>query len=216
MRGRKRHAENNAHRLGTAQPQLRTSGKTSSDNFGQLHALNSQKSCTNTDCNLSRPGPVMANENLKNALQNAGLTPEEFAQVIRVDPKKRARWVAGTTVPYPGIVPRSAVHSASQSMSCGPTRSPRRQRHRRTGTRPIAGNEITGRPGPTPRRDRPPSSAAIIENSDGAIEILDNGTAIDLTTDPRRRRLTEQSKHGRHVRLLTWRTDTASRATRRP
>jgi transcriptional regulator with XRE-family HTH domain len=43
----------------------------------------------------------MANENLKNALRSAGLTPDEFAQVIRVDPKSVQRWVAGTTVPYP-------------------------------------------------------------------------------------------------------------------
>jgi transcriptional regulator with XRE-family HTH domain len=43
----------------------------------------------------------MANENLKNALHAAGLTPEEFADIIHVDPKSVQRWVAGDTRPYP-------------------------------------------------------------------------------------------------------------------
>ncbi len=43
----------------------------------------------------------MADTNLKNALRRAGLTPEEFAEIVRVDPKTVQRWVAGTTTPYP-------------------------------------------------------------------------------------------------------------------
>lgn len=43
----------------------------------------------------------MANENLKSALKNAGMTPEEFASIIQVDPKSVQRWIAGTTTPYP-------------------------------------------------------------------------------------------------------------------
>ena len=43
----------------------------------------------------------MANENFKNALDNAGVTVEQFAEIIEVDPKSVQRWVAGTTVPYP-------------------------------------------------------------------------------------------------------------------
>lgn len=42
----------------------------------------------------------MANENLKNALRHAGLTVEQFAAIINVDPKTVQRWVAGRT-PYP-------------------------------------------------------------------------------------------------------------------
>jgi DNA-binding transcriptional regulator YdaS (Cro superfamily) len=42
----------------------------------------------------------MANENLKNALQDAGLTAEQFAEIIAVDPKTVQRWVSGRT-PYP-------------------------------------------------------------------------------------------------------------------
>jgi len=144
----------------------------------------------------------MANENLKNALQNAGLTPEEFAQVIRVDPKSVQRWVAGTTVPYPR-------HRAAISRALGlsehelwPDEIPAPAAD--TGARehsPIAGNEITGT-WAYATDETAPDPVAIIENSDGAIEILDNGTAIDLTTtlvDA----LTEQANNGRHVRLLT-------------
>jgi lambda repressor-like predicted transcriptional regulator len=42
----------------------------------------------------------MANEHLKNALRHAGLTVEQFAAIINVDPKTVQRWVAGRT-PYP-------------------------------------------------------------------------------------------------------------------
>jgi len=41
----------------------------------------------------------MPNEHLKTALADAGLTIEEFAEVISVDPKTVQRWVAGRT-PY--------------------------------------------------------------------------------------------------------------------
>jgi transcriptional regulator with XRE-family HTH domain len=43
----------------------------------------------------------MANENLKIALRDQGLTPEEFADVLKVDPKSVQRWLAGTATPYP-------------------------------------------------------------------------------------------------------------------
>jgi hypothetical protein len=43
----------------------------------------------------------MGSENLKNALRDAVLTPEEFADILKVDPKTVQRWLAGTTTPYP-------------------------------------------------------------------------------------------------------------------
>lgn len=42
----------------------------------------------------------MAPSNLKTTLQTAGLTAEQFAEIIGVDPKTVQRWVAGRT-PYP-------------------------------------------------------------------------------------------------------------------
>jgi DNA-binding transcriptional regulator YdaS (Cro superfamily) len=42
----------------------------------------------------------MANDRLKNSLRKAGLTAEQFAEIIAVDPKTVQRWVAGRT-PYP-------------------------------------------------------------------------------------------------------------------
>jgi transcriptional regulator with XRE-family HTH domain len=44
---------------------------------------------------------MAANHNLKNALQDAGLTLEEFAAILSVDPKSVGRWIAGTSTPYP-------------------------------------------------------------------------------------------------------------------
>lgn len=34
----------------------------------------------------------MADTNLKSALRRAGITPEEFAEIVRVDPKTVQRW----------------------------------------------------------------------------------------------------------------------------
>jgi transcriptional regulator with XRE-family HTH domain len=42
----------------------------------------------------------MANENLKNALHDAGLTSEALAEIVQVDPKTVQRWVAGKATPY--------------------------------------------------------------------------------------------------------------------
>jgi transcriptional regulator with XRE-family HTH domain len=44
---------------------------------------------------------MAVNQNLKNALQDAGLSLEEFASILAVDPKSVSRWVAGTSTPYP-------------------------------------------------------------------------------------------------------------------
>lgn len=42
----------------------------------------------------------MANDKLKDALQQVGMTPEQFAAIIPVDPKTVQRWLTGGT-PYP-------------------------------------------------------------------------------------------------------------------
>lgn len=44
---------------------------------------------------------MATNQNLKNALQDAGLTVEEFAAIIQVDPKTVGRWISGASTPYP-------------------------------------------------------------------------------------------------------------------
>jgi transcriptional regulator with XRE-family HTH domain len=44
---------------------------------------------------------MAVNQNLKNALADAGLTVEEFASILAVDPKSVSRWIAGTSTPYP-------------------------------------------------------------------------------------------------------------------
>lgn len=43
----------------------------------------------------------MANDNLKNAVNAAGLTAEALAEIVQVDPKTVQRWVAGKATPYP-------------------------------------------------------------------------------------------------------------------
>src|SRR5947209_6516255 len=43
----------------------------------------------------------MPNDKLKSAFQAAGLTVEEFAEIVGVDPKSVGRWLAGASTPYP-------------------------------------------------------------------------------------------------------------------
>jgi len=98
---------------------------TSADISGTSWANTLRNPCT---ASLSRfhdrdtSTPQMANEQLKNALRRAGLTPEKFAEVVRVSPKTVGRWLAGTTTRTPGTAPRSPARSTSPNTSCGPTR----------------------------------------------------------------------------------------------
>jgi transcriptional regulator with XRE-family HTH domain len=43
----------------------------------------------------------LENEHLRTAITRAGLTLEEFADIVQVDVKTVQRWLAGRTAPYP-------------------------------------------------------------------------------------------------------------------
>jgi DNA-binding transcriptional regulator YdaS (Cro superfamily) len=143
----------------------------------------------------------MATENLKNALQNAGLTPEEFADIIKVDPKSVQRWVDGPTKPYPRN--RAAIARALNltEHDLWPEATPPQTIHAGAGERQGAASEVTGT-WASATGEEAPDPVALIQNSDGAIDLLDNGRGIELTT-PLRDTLVEQANAGRHVRLLT-------------
>jgi lambda repressor-like predicted transcriptional regulator len=144
----------------------------------------------------------MANNSLKNALQNAGLTTEEFADIIKVDPKSVQRWVDGPTKPYPRN--RAAIARAldlseqelwpDETSVTGPG-SETVGRARR-GSSEISGTWASA------TNDDAPDPVALIQNSDDAIELLDNGRGIDLTLSLLAAIL-EQADTGRKVRLLT-------------
>src|SRR5476651_737102 len=87
----------------------------------------------------------MANENLQNALRDAGLTAEEFAEIVRVDPKSVHRWLAGTTIPHPRR--RTAIARALDlpEHQPWPNETPRTSTpNSRSGGDPAAAAEVTG------------------------------------------------------------------------
>ena len=144
----------------------------------------------------------MGHENLKNALQQAGLTAEELADIIRVDPKSVQRWLTGPTKPYPRhrakiaralnltedqLWPEDADATASASVGAGPDAA--------------TPSEATGTWGYTTDATAP-DPVEFISSSDGAIDLLDNGRGIELIATLRDT-LVAQAEAGRKVRLLT-------------
>jgi transcriptional regulator with XRE-family HTH domain len=151
----------------------------------------------------------MANENLKNALEKAGLTPEEFAEALRVDPKSVQRWVAGTTVPYPRH--RAAIsralnlteHDLWPNEAAGQPAGEDNHQHENGDDNDgvLAGRDVIGA---WAYADDPttPDLVALITDTTGPIDVLDSCCGIQITqelTDA----LLAQAEAGREVRVLT-------------
>ncbi len=143
----------------------------------------------------------MANDNLKNALRQAGLTPEEFAAIVRVDPKTVQRWVAGATTPYPRHRATIARALDLTEHQLWPSETPSAT----PGSGPVAADAATGSEVTDTWAyddETAPDPIAFIATADGAIDLIDNGRGIALT-DGLLRALAVQASAGRHVRLLT-------------
>jgi hypothetical protein len=105
---------------------------------------------------------MAANTNLKNALQDARLTLEEFAAILSVDPKSVGRWIAGTSTRTRVTVPPTVELDGESSTSPRPSTSD----HLRAwadGDSPTA-----------------PDPVEFIAGSDGPVDILDTDTWFEL------------------------------------
>jgi transcriptional regulator with XRE-family HTH domain len=145
----------------------------------------------------------MGNENLKNALETAGLTIEQLAEVIGVDPKSVQRWVTGATVPYPR-------HRAAISKALNRTER-ELWPYEKTGQAPTenkdenealaAGGDVTGAWAYADDQGAP-ELIEFVNTTAGAIDVLDSCCGIQITPD-----LTDalrvQAETGRPVRILT-------------
>jgi transcriptional regulator with XRE-family HTH domain len=137
----------------------------------------------------------MANTNLKNARQSAGLTAEEFANIIKVDPKSVQRWVDGPTRPYPrnrAAIAR-ALNLTGYALWPDETQPP--------ATHAGAGSEATGTWGQADS-DNAPDPVEFISSNDGTIDIIDTAGGIELTARLLAALIGEASI-GRHVRVAT-------------
>lgn len=147
-------------------------------------------------------GGEMADTNVKNALRRAGLTPEEFAEVIGVDPKTVQRWVAGTTTPYPRHRATVARALDLTEHDLWPEIAPQPTRRSEPGELALAaGSEVTG----TWASDSDPTAPdpiAFLSQHAGPIDLLESFRGIQLTA-PLARALAEHAAAGRQIRILT-------------
>jgi transcriptional regulator with XRE-family HTH domain len=145
----------------------------------------------------------MANENLKNALRDANLTPEQFAEIVKVDPKTVQRWVAGSTTPYRRHRATVARALDLREDQLWPDTASTLSTGAEASSQPDPGsrNELAGTWGYATDDDAP-DHVAYIADSHGPIDILHNGQGIDLT-NALLTAVIEQAAAGRHVRLLT-------------
>jgi hypothetical protein len=141
----------------------------------------------------------MVADNLKNALQQAGMTPEEFADIVRVDPKTVQRWVAGTSTPYPRHRATIALALNLTAHDLWPDTVPAAGSV--SGDGHASSGEVTGTWAYTTDPNCP-DPVALISSSDCPIDILDNGRGIELT-DSLLTTVLQQADTGRQVRLLT-------------
>ena len=144
----------------------------------------------------------MADTNLKKALRRAGLTPEELADVVGVDPKTVQRWVVGTSKPYPRH--RSTIARALDltEHDLWPDDTPPAT----TGSGPsapatAAGSEITGS-WAHDTHEGAPNPVAFLSNTDGPIDLLENFRGIQLTPELANA-LSGHAAAGRQIRVLT-------------
>jgi transcriptional regulator with XRE-family HTH domain len=142
----------------------------------------------------------MANDDLKSALKQAGLTAEEFADIIRVDPKSVKRWLAGTTTPYPRHRATIARALGLADHELWPDDTPP-QIKAHAGEPQGGASEASGT-WAYATGEKAPDLVAFIEASAGPIDLLDNGRGIELTT-ALLEAIVEQANTGRNVRLLT-------------
>jgi transcriptional regulator with XRE-family HTH domain len=125
----------------------------------------------------------MANENLQNALRAAGLTVEQFAEVIQVDPKSVQRWVTGNTTPYPRHRARIALALNQDERTLWPAQTTAPLDTTSASTRSDNGKglvcEVSGSWAYIDDPDTP-DPVALIANTDGAIDIYDARPEIRL------------------------------------
>jgi hypothetical protein len=139
----------------------------------------------------------MANDKLRAALRNAGLAPDELADIVQVDIRTVRRWLSGRP-PYPrhrGQVARAldtTEHNLWPDIAL-PTPN-------RANTVPTA-NEIIAA---VARADdlRAPTTETLIQTATEQIDLLDNTLQRLLTRPGLHQLLTTKASHGCPIRIL--------------
>lgn len=155
------------------------------------------------------------NQNLANALETAGVTPQQLAGILQVDPKSVTRWLNGPTTPYPRHRARIAralnvteaelwpePHKQDPArMPDGSAEAPDENRLDHAHHAPIdVLGDLAASWGHTDDPDAP-DPAALIESTDGPVDLLAGGYGIPLT-GRLLAALAAADRNGRHVRII--------------
>jgi transcriptional regulator with XRE-family HTH domain len=143
----------------------------------------------------------MANDNLKHALQQAGLTPEQFADIIGVDPKTSQRWLAGRA-PYPrhrAAIAR-ALDTSEHVLWPGQVPPPAPPPDATRGVTRTAGDAVDSW-GYDTDHDAP-DPAVFVAQTSGPIDLFDDNWWSTLQAPGLAEALLESAREGRDVRVL--------------
>ena len=141
----------------------------------------------------------MANDNLRTALENAGLSPEELAEIVEVDIRTVRRWLAGKP-PYRrhrGKIAR-ALDTSEQHLWPDLAREPANDGATPTNT---ITNEIVAA---YPRADdlNAPTTETLIHTATQQIDLLDNTLKRLLDRPGVPGLLISKANHGCRIRIL--------------
>ena len=140
---------------------------------------------------------MATNHNLKNALQDAGLTVEEFAGIIQVDPKTVGRWISGESTPYPrhrATITKALALTEADLWPDDAARDP-------AGPRTTNTDDVI-RTWAYSTDENAPDPLQLITSASEQIDILHTGLWFDLT-GPIATALIAQAETGVQVRILT-------------
>ena len=141
----------------------------------------------------------MGNENLKNALTDAGMTAEDLAQIIRVDPKTVGRWLAGASTPYPrhrANIAR-ALNLTETDLWPEPVTATIENHSGSSGTSQVG--DVVGSWGHATDPDAP-NYIPLLAGATTEIDILDTGALLLPAIIPT---LDERARAGCEIRILT-------------
>jgi hypothetical protein len=141
----------------------------------------------------------LGNDNLKNAMRRAALRPDDFADIIEVDPKTVQRWLAGR-VPYPRHRGKIARALDTTEAELWPELTPAPASPTNRASSAAIGDLLAG----YPRANSPeaPTPEALIAAATERIVLLDPAIEQLLNRPGIPELLVTKAADGCHVRIL--------------
>ena len=141
--------------------------------------------------------------NLRTALTTAGLTADEFADIVRVDPKTVGRWLAGHSTPYPRHrITISRALDLPEHQLWPELTDPAAAPQTASGSADTDSFSEMIRTWAFLDDSDAPNPIALLHECEGPVDVLDNTRGIELGA-PLIDALTQHADKGHEVRVLT-------------